>query len=116
MRVKQKWDLPLEQRIALAVLSAAFLLGGAAGCLLAALSGEPHFLPQERQAVLDTPFPKASPGRRFIRGRYECGRVTLPKGHASGVLSSFLGCNCMVDIPAGSEPLERGSRVNIILL
>ena len=39
MRVKQKWDLPLEQRIALAVLSAAFLLGGAAGCLLAALSG-----------------------------------------------------------------------------
>ena len=34
MRVKQKWDLPLEQRIALAVLSAAFLLGGAAGCLL----------------------------------------------------------------------------------
>lgn len=38
MRVKQKWDLPLEQRIALAVLSAAFLLGGAAGCLLAALS------------------------------------------------------------------------------
>lgn len=84
--------------------------------LLAALSGEPHFLPRERQAVLDTPFPKASPGRRFIRGRYECGRVTLPKGHASGVLSSFLGCNCMVDIPAGSDPLERGSRVNIILL
>lgn len=39
MRVKQKWDLPLEQRIALAVLSAAFLLGGAAGCLLASLSG-----------------------------------------------------------------------------
>lgn len=39
MRVKQKWDLPLEQRAALAVLSAAFLLGGVAGCLLASLSG-----------------------------------------------------------------------------
>lgn len=39
MRVKQKWDLPLEQRVALGVLSAAFLLGGAAGCLLASLSG-----------------------------------------------------------------------------
>lgn len=39
MRVKQKWDLPLEQRIALAVLSAAFLLGGVTGCLLASLSG-----------------------------------------------------------------------------
>lgn len=39
MSVKQKWDLPLEQRFALGALSAAFLLGGAAGCLLAALSG-----------------------------------------------------------------------------
>lgn len=39
MRMKQKWDLPLEQRVALAVLSAAFLLGGVMGCLLASLSG-----------------------------------------------------------------------------
>lgn len=84
--------------------------------LLAALSGEPHFLPREGQAVLDTPFPKTSPGRRFVRGRYEGGRVALPEGHASGVLSSLAGCNCMVDIPAGSGPLERGSRVNIFLL
>lgn len=39
VEIRKKWDLPLEQRIALGVLGAAFLLGGAAGCLLASLSG-----------------------------------------------------------------------------
>lgn len=39
VEIRKKWDLPLEQRVALAVLSAAFLLGGLLGCLLASLSG-----------------------------------------------------------------------------
>ena len=39
VEIRKKWDLPLEQRIALAVLSTAFLLGGVTGCLLASLSG-----------------------------------------------------------------------------
>ena len=39
-RVGKKWDLPWEQGGALGVLSVCFLLGGAAGCLFAALSDE----------------------------------------------------------------------------
>ena len=39
MGMSKKWDLLSEQNGALAVLAAAFLTGGAAGCLLAALSG-----------------------------------------------------------------------------
>ena len=39
MRIRKKWDLPSEQFSALAVLAAAFLIGGLAGCFLAALSG-----------------------------------------------------------------------------
>ncbi len=39
MGTSKKWDLLSEQNGALAVLAAAFLTGGAAGCLLAALSG-----------------------------------------------------------------------------
>lgn len=39
VEIRKKWDLPLEQRVALTALSAAFLLGGLLGCLLAALSG-----------------------------------------------------------------------------
>lgn len=84
--------------------------------LLAALSGEPHLLPRRMQAVLDTPFLKASPGRRFVRGRYADGHVTLPEGHSSGMLSSLVGCGCLVDIPAGSGPLEAGDTISILLL
>ena len=84
--------------------------------LLAALAGEPHLLPQRTKAVLDTPFPKASLGRRFVRGRFEAGRVTLPGEHSSGALSSLVGCNCLADIPAGSGPLEQGKTVDILLL
>lgn len=39
MEMRKKWDLPSEQGRALVVLSIAFLMGGMAGCVLAALSG-----------------------------------------------------------------------------
>jgi len=38
MRFREKWDLPSEQSGALVILAAAFLIGGAAGCFLAAFS------------------------------------------------------------------------------
>ena len=82
--------------------------------LLAALAGEEG--PRWGEGVLDTPFPKASPRRRFIRGRYENGHITLPEGHSSGMLSSLVGCNCLAELPAGSPPAEVGTRVRILLL
>ena len=82
--------------------------------LLAALSGEEG--PRWGEGVLDTPFPKASPRRRFIRGQYENGHITLPEGHASGMLASLVGCNCLAELPAGSPPAEAGTRVRILLL
>lgn len=39
IRIQNKWDLPSEQTAVLAILGAMFLLGGGAGCLVAALSG-----------------------------------------------------------------------------
>lgn len=84
--------------------------------LLAALSGEEGLLPRREKAVLDTPFPKGSGIRRFVRGRYENGHVSLPEGHSSGVLRSLVGCSCLVDIPAGSGPLAAGETVDILLL
>ena len=82
--------------------------------LLSALSGEEG--PRWGEGVLDTPFPKASPRRRFIRGRYENGHITLPEGHSSGMLTSLVGCNCLTELPAGSPPAEAGTRVRILLL
>ena len=70
-------------------------------------------------AVLQNAFPKASKGRRFLRTRVEGGKVYLPDGgaesHSSGVLFSMLGCNCLVDIPAGTPALTAGQEVTVIL-
>ena len=66
--------------------------------------------------MLDTPFPKGSPIRRFVRGRYENSHVSLPEGHSSGVLRSLVGCSCLVDIPAGGGPLAAGETVDILML
>ena len=84
--------------------------------LLAALSGEPGLLPERRGAILDTPFPKSSPIRRFVRGRYGDGHVSLPQGHSSGQLRSLAGCSCLVDIPADSGPLAAGETVEVLML
>ena len=82
--------------------------------LLAALAGEEG--PRWGEGILDTPYPKASPKRRFIRGRYENGHIMLPEGHSSGLLSSLVGCNCLAELPAGSPPAEVGQKVRILLL
>ena len=84
--------------------------------LLAALAEEPRLLPRQRQAVLTTPYDKPSPRRRFLRGRYEEGRAALPEGHSSGQLASLVGCNCLVELPAGAPPAEAGQAVQVWLL
>ena len=84
--------------------------------LLAALSGEARLLPRSVSGVLANSFPKPSSTRRFLRGRYENGKISLPEHHAAGVLSSLVGCNCLADIPAGSGPLKTGDAVRALLL
>ena len=67
--------------------------------------------------VLTSPFRKASSGRRLVRAMISSGQVSLPAGgQVSGVLSSWMGCNCLIDIPAGSPALPAGTEVEVILL
>lgn len=75
---------------------------------------------RQTEAVLANGFSKPSLQRRFVRG---CCRenadgsiVMLPEKHGSGQIASMCGCNCLVDIPAGSGPLEAGAKVRIWLL
>lgn len=84
--------------------------------MLEKLAGAENWAPVTLTAPLATPFGKASGGRRFVRGRYENGAVTLPEGHSSGQLRSSVGCNCLVEIPAGSPPLDAGENVKVVLL
>ena len=71
---------------------------------------------RKNRGILADNFPKKSFGRRFIRAKLENGKIYLPKRHESGSLYSAVGCNALVDIPAGSDALKAGSEVEIIEL
>ena len=84
---------------------------------LAHLAGECEDALPRRRAVLADAFPKACPGRRFLRARMEAdGRVSLPDQHASGALFSAAGCDAFVDVPAGTQPLATGTEVDVVIL
>jgi len=85
--------------------------------LLEKLAGQK--IPKNRrlQAVVKGSFNKHSHFRRFVRGYYWAGEVSIPdSGHSSGILSSFAGCNCLVDIEAGSGTVKKGDLVEIVLI
>ncbi|MEG0578608.1 MAG: molybdopterin molybdotransferase MoeA, partial [Niameybacter sp.] len=85
--------------------------------LLAKMSHDEGLCPTLVKGVMEDAFPKASKNRRYIRAIYQEGKITLPKGlHASGVLSSMLGCNCLVEIAPGTPGLEIGDTVTVVRL
>lgn len=55
-----------------------------------------------------TPFRKSSPTRRFIRETCLGDAVAIPDKQANGQMRSMIGCNCLIDIPAGSGPVPGG--------
>ena len=62
-------------------------------------------------------FLKESRGRRLIRAIYDEGKVYLPKGgHSSGMLGSMIGCNCLIDIKPGTPKLDKGDKVQVVIL
>lgn len=85
--------------------------------VLRRLSGEERAESARVVTVLRGEFKKKSPGRRLIRARFDGSCVSLTgDNHSSGSLFTMIGCNCLIDIPAGSGPLTDGDRVEIIRL
>lgn len=85
--------------------------------LLSALSGNDQLVPKRKKAVLKQAFHKRSPNRRFIRGFAHDGFVEIKSDkHASGMLASMLGCNCLIDIEAGNPGLNENEEVNVVML
>lgn len=84
--------------------------------ILAKLSRREEILYKRGKGVLANDFPKKSYGRRFIRAKLEDGKIFLPSRHESGSLFSAVDCNCLVDIPAGSNALRAAERVDVVLL
>ena len=84
--------------------------------VLAKLSRRDEILYKRSRGFLVDDFPKKSFGRRFIRARVDGDKIFLPMRHESGNLFSAVGCNCLIDIPAGSDMLRAGDEVEIILI
>lgn len=65
-------------------------------------------------------FAKKSGSRRFIRGHAgwdeEGWKVTVLPGQKPSMIRSLVNCNALIDMPAGSPPIEVGQDVSILLL
>ncbi len=65
-------------------------------------------------------FHKKSGSRRFIRGKIYWDRkgwkVEVLPGQKPSMLRSLIGCNTLIDIPAGSLPIAEGQEVSCLLM
>ena len=85
--------------------------------VLAKLSGRNDLALKRKRAVSDSVFPKKSKVTRYVRAYYEDGHVRRMEGsNASGILSTMCGCNCLIEIPAGTEALKEGDKVWVVML
>lgn len=85
--------------------------------ILGVMTGSKRFEMERKQGILAMEFPKRSRVRRFVRAVYKEGMVCLPEGiYSSGAIGTLRGCNCLLDIPAGTDPLKKGDGVTVWLL
>nr|WP_274597778.1 hypothetical protein [Clostridium saccharobutylicum] len=66
---------------------------------------------------MEDEFNKPSVRRRFIRAYFNDGKVRFVENkHSSGMLASMVGCNCLIDVSEGTLKLNKGDKVEVILL
>ena len=84
------------------------------------LCGRANPVPAEIEMTLANPFKKKSPATRFLRGRIDLStgavRLIAPKDQGNVVLSSTIGCDALAVIPAGSGPVEAGTKLKGFML
>lgn len=65
-------------------------------------------------------YPKKSGTRRFVRAHADCTEqgweATVLPGQKPSMIRSLLKCNALIDLPAGTQPVEAGTKVSIMLL
>jgi molybdopterin molybdotransferase len=80
------------------------------------ISGRSNFETVRTKAVILNSYPRKSPVTRYLRAYYRDHQVQLADGsHSSGVFSTLNGCNCMVEVPAGTPFVQKGDEVTIVL-
>ena len=71
------------------------------------------------KGTLTTGFSKSGRDHRYLRAKAAGGSVTIPgeggaEAHSPGSLSAMIGCNCLVELPAGSGPVAPGEEVEVL--
>ena len=84
--------------------------------ILAVKMKDPDLKLRKEVLTAVTGFSKDSRKRRFLRGKAEGKEVWLPDQQANGQMRSMVGCNCLIDIPAGSGPVKAGDEVEVLWL
>ena len=84
--------------------------------MLAEMTGDPEPLLRADTAIAAQGFDKASPSRRFLRAFCKQGRGYPPAAQSNGQMRSMIGCNCLIDVPAGSGAIRPGDPVRILWL
>ena len=84
--------------------------------MLAKMTGEEGLDLRPGTAVAAEGFEKSSPSRRFLRACCREGRAYPPAAQSNGQMRSMIGCNCLIDVPAGSGPIHPGDTVDLWLL
>ncbi|MGI6094544.1 MAG: gephyrin-like molybdotransferase Glp [Lachnospiraceae bacterium] len=85
--------------------------------LLQKMTGGDDLKTKRVQAVLEQGFFKKSKVTRYVRACYADGCVRIPEGsNGNGAIGSLCGCNCLIEIPAGTEKLDQGETVSALLL
>lgn len=84
------------------------------------LAGRSDYQPTKIEVILKKDFRKASPRRRFLRGKLiiENGAafMEITGVQGNGVLRSLIGCDVLAEIPEGSGPQKAGTKLAAFLL
>lgn len=79
-----------------------------------------HPYSRRLKAVSMDSFSKKNSSRRFIRGHAEYTEngweVSILPGQKPGMLRSLLNCNTLIDLPANSPGIQKGEKVEILLI
>lgn len=85
--------------------------------VLQKMTGRRELQLKRKTAVMQDRFGKESPVTRYVRAIYEDGKVWTSKGsNDSGILSSMCGCNCLIEIVAGTSEVCEGDTVCVVML
>ncbi|MGN0465456.1 MAG: gephyrin-like molybdotransferase Glp [Lachnospiraceae bacterium] len=85
--------------------------------VLAKMVGDESLIPNRVKATLEADFIKSGNVTRYVKAIYKEGKVFFPTNlHSSGILSSMIGCNCLVEVPPSNIPIQKGQEVWVVLL